>query len=475
MAISSVGCIGVWVLKSFENPIRWLFDHDTSQTPVLLKQIISTQAPHNHLPSQNRVLADIFYVLMREFYRPLRGTETEDSQKLVIVKSMLEILHATPVTTLRTPSTARAFAMSALRMNNHLMRHFSTTDPSFPTLHESEPLGVAPRRVALENLDAKSLLVLGLAGLIEAFGEISKTGSVQARELDVAFQQLDEFIVLNGTTPALDSVLSDKFDIHQYTIETVSNHHLRDTAVRNRQSFIDEDPFVEFLRSVARRLPNKPWATDVVFKLLDGSTSGQLQDQCLEFVYYNSELAGAGASLMYNTLYELVRLAKREPSQFRSNFHIFIFHKITERIALGSRESSAEFETLTEPLLQRLIQDNLLSTLIRFTFSRHLYRFERTTWRGIDCGTTTQFWGEKVIRLAQKSDCQWETSDNKNCHTLVNTLRAFCIADSEPETGTEAATDESGDMNNGWGYASAGEVQAGLEDFMAILLHEMSK
>ncbi|KAF8595197.1 hypothetical protein BDV93DRAFT_515198 [Ceratobasidium sp. AG-I] len=120
-----------------------------------------------------------------------------------------------------------------------------------------------------------------------------------------------------------------------------------------------------------------------------------------------------------------------------------IFHSVLTSTSDGSEE----MEGFIDNLLKRLLDEDLLGTLMLCTYGSDQIWMEDEFWQGIRCEETTQFWGERIIALARQSSGEQAAFGNRHDATVVDQIQRFCLAPNKfPDEGNDS--NECGEGND---------------------------
>lgn len=472
--LSAVGVIG-WSLAYPHGDWEQFIFKDKGFGPLVAYScdlIISLHANRARLSYHSHLLPDLLYALSHALSN-IPDYETGDELRFKLVKAMLAVVSNTPSETLQRILPAQSSAVIALKLNKHLLTYFETLNASLLPLFSTYP------RARIEDLPPNCLLLLGLTGLIEASGDPSCTGEIRSSELSDVFQRLGELGINWGSRSEFEPLVSAvTFDLRRYVFETMFNYYHRQLASESPESL---SQCFSLLRSILwSRWDDVSWVSDLALNALSGAASDDLRDVFGGFLYHNAESVSKHPQV-HNILYEMVRGSSHNSS---SNFRwvdcnylggiTLHFHRITatNHIDIGSAETAAD------ALVERLIKDNLLSTLIYSAYASDErapeFRFRQDT----RCEDTTRFWRERIIALARKSRRQ-PGSDDLGDSTVADLLRDFC----GPQSKSTITTDHNKDGTRASGSAYVNRVQwpldfrlhLHLEQFKDIIRRELSK
>ncbi|KAF8594787.1 hypothetical protein BDV93DRAFT_481598 [Ceratobasidium sp. AG-I] len=473
--VSAVGTIG-WSLAYSrsvygENPFG---EEDTRRKVDRLSGLIEfAQTRHTRLPSHTHLLFDLLYVLSRHIF--MFASKSGDDTRQIMIKGMIAALSPSSVETLRITSVAHSCAVAALGLNTSLRAHFSTLDRSLVDSSNGYLAVSGHSRIMIEDLNPECLLLLGLAGLVEAFGDSGCAGA-ELGILNVVMQRLNELRVDWRRQAAFEPLVSaSAFDLRRYVVETVSKCYIQQLASSPSNPSVSLFQCTDVLGNILSLVwDDMSWLLDVALTLRAGSPHKGLRDKIVGLLALHTE-AVVQHPHIHDMLYEMFAgVGDESLGYFNSADGAYLhgithhFHDITSTHSIDAKRVN----TITTSLLQRLVRDGLLETLIYCAYGADDRDLHDAFWRGIRCGPTTCFWGEQTIMLARKSVSQLGAPSDMGTRSISDLLRDFCLTQGErihgsggaKEVGYVRRTDEV------WSR----ELQGHLEDFKAVLLHELN-
>lgn len=350
-----------------------------------------------------------------------------------ILNHTLEVLSCTPLDTLQTVPAAQFFAVASLRLNDRLLVYFDTADAELSALFDNRPAnGVERRRIRIEDLSPRCLLILGLTGIIEASMGSGCADDIESGSMSVVFEHLDQLSISWGESQCFAPLESaDIFDLRSYVVETVFSYHDQESSSNAPAS---SSEYAALLWSMLHsRWDNGSIIQDRLFTILSGSSNNEIRDAAAGFLNHNSNFASRHPRV-YDILYEMLRMSRHEPlSYFDHENSIYLETLITafRTTETITGNNSDGMECAVNALLERVVNNDLLGTLMLCAYASEKYWLEDSYWQGIRCGPTTRFWGERVIALARRSNDQQAVSNGPDCSTLTDRIREFCHAPSE--------------------------------------------
>ncbi|KAF8598722.1 hypothetical protein BDV93DRAFT_609647 [Ceratobasidium sp. AG-I] len=373
--------------------------------------------------------------------------------------------------------------IATLRLNKHLLMYFDTSDLSLLPLFDERPAASGRyQRTGIENLTPKSLLVLGLTGLVEASGDTNCADAFGPNDMGIVFERLRELSISWGYSPFFEPLASaNTFDLRRYAVETVFNYYNRNVASSPTESL---STCVGLLESILQcPWDDVSWITGIIFKTLTGSTNDEMRDAIADFLYWKSESVSQQLQI-YSILYEMLRAYTHTSlSHFcwnRCRYICGITHSFNSTI-LTNGYNREDMDDAVDAFLGRLVKNGLLDTLILTAYTSHYEWMKGSDWHGIRCWATTRFWGERIILLARKSRDQLAASDGPQEPTMTDRIRSFCLAPYELPDEFQN-NDEPGENGNLQGIdpderkrkqVQAKELQRHLEELKYMVLQKI--
>ncbi|KAF8603251.1 hypothetical protein BDV93DRAFT_606839, partial [Ceratobasidium sp. AG-I] len=366
-------------------------------------------------------------------------TPAQSETRISRLKQILELLSCTPTSHLQEASIRQTLAVATLRLNPRLLEHFETEDPSLLPLFNDLPAAMYEhQRTRIEDLGSTYVLILGLIGVIEASGDPGCVGAFGPDDMGIVFEQLLELPIgwghsitwgQSASFAPLDS--AGTFDLRRYAVETVFGYRRQELA---RNSATAQSACGKFLCSMLLcSWDDGSWITDVVFNTLTESASDEMRDITADFLYHNSECVSQHLQV-YNILYEMLRMFKHESLSYVDWVRCRYLRNITKSfysISMTNGGSSENMQGAIDALLERLINNDLLGTLVLSAHVSDALDSDDDYWQGLHCGQTTRFWGEHIIALARRSNGQQAMSSDPSPPNVAERIREFCLALSE--------------------------------------------
>lgn len=475
--VSAVGIIG-WSLAYSrsvygENPFG---EEDTRRKIDRLSELIDfAQTQHTRLPSHAHLFLDLLYVLSRHIF--MYASKSGENTRHMMVRNMLAAISQSSIETLRIDSVAHSCAVAALGLNSDLRAHFSTLDRSLADSSSGYISTSGDSRIIIEGLSPECLLLLALTGLIGALEHSGGVGTAELGNLSVVMKRLSELRFDWKRQAAFEPLVSTSaFDLRRRVVETISKCYLRQLASYPSNPSASLLQFTDLLSIIiAHEWDDVSWLLDVALSLRAGSSHKGLRDSIGGLLVLHAK-AAAQHPRIHDILYEMISGIKDEPPEYFNSADCAYLHEVTHclhSITTTHGMNAEHINTDSSSLLPKLVRDDLLKTLIYGAYGSDDRDLHDAYWRGLRCGPTTCFWGEQIIVLARKLVSRRMAPNDTGTRTIIDLLRDFCIAQDEYTLSSDGVKEDgqTGNTNTAWSK----ELKGHLEEFKAVLLHELSE
>lgn len=383
----------------------------------------SAQAKSTRMPNYARLLSDIFCSISQQISMLNRiqylSPPSESEVRGELLSRTVEVLSFTPVEALKTVPVAQFFAVAALRLNTHLLANFETADTALSALFDDRPVdGVEHRRTRLEDLSPRCLVILGLTGIIEASMDSSCAGEFDPGKISVVFERLEQLKITWGGSQSFAPLVSKGgLDLCRYAVETMFSFYNKKSASDGTASLPSE---VRVLFMLHSKWDDVSGIAEELCTQLIGSSDQEIRKATAAFLSLNSDSVGRHPQV-HNILYEMLRMSRHEPlSYFESDHCRYLRHTTIsfQSIAKLNGNDSMGMEAAVDSLLERLINNDLLGTLMLSAYAADMLQLRHNNFQGIPPGRTIRYWGDRVIAIAQKS--------KREGSAVADRIREFC-------------------------------------------------